>query len=214
MPRCPMGKEECVPPAASALQKAMKSGDLKGMTENQLRSALGQAVNKLGSSQKLAKTMKENAGTAAGHLLHTAETQGTLFLASMAEGHQLARGKSLKLGPVDLRLLAGLPLMAWGMTECLRGKGGAHQLAIGNGFVGSAVASLGLQAGQALAEKRSQSTQQPQVTSGAGAPAAAAPPQLQQDGLTLQLTPESPIQGVREVLLHPATEGQAQRRIQ
>ncbi len=186
--------------ATSALQKAMNSSDLKGMSENQLRSALGQAMGKISSTQKIAKTMKENAGTAASHLLHTAETQGTLFLASMAEGHQIAKGKSLKLGPVDARLVTGIPLLAWGMTECLRGKGGTHQLAIGNGLIGSAVASLGLQAGQALAEKRG------------AAPAPAAPAQIEQDGLTLQLTPEAPVQGVREVLLHPATDTAGHRR--
>ena len=193
----------------SALQKAMNSGDLKGMSENQLRSALGQAMGKISSTQKVAKTMKENAGTAASHLLHTAETQGTLFLASMAEGHQIAKGKSLKLGPVDARIVTGLPLLAWGMTECLRGKGGAHQLAIGNGLIGSAVASLGLQAGQALAEKRGAEPVAANTTN-------TAPAQVEQDGLTLQLTPETPVQGVREVLLHPApdaTSGHRRRRI-
>ena len=189
---------------SSALQKAMNTSDLKGMSEGQLRSALSQAMGKLSSTQKIAKTMKENAGVAAGNLLHTAETQGTLFLASMAEGHQLARGKSLKLGPVDARLLTGLPLLAWGMTDCLRGKGGTHQMAIANGLIGSAVASLGLQAGQALAEKRGSTPEAAATTT--------APAQMTQqpDGLTLSLTPE--VQGTREVLLHPAHEDASPRK--
>lgn len=192
----------------SALQKAMSSKDVKGLSERQVRSALDEAIGKLGRTQKAAKTMKENAGATASHLLHAAEIQGTLFMASMAEGHQIARGKSLQLGPVDARVATGVPLMVWGLVECLRGKGGGHQLAISNGLIGSAVASLGLQAGQALAEKRSASVATSSVTDGQ----TSAPAQLTQDGLTLQLTPEAPVQGVREVLLHPSESAEPEPR--
>ncbi len=184
--------------ANAALQQVMSGNkDIKALTENQAKSALAASVGQISKAKKAAIAIKENGGAAVSMVLQSAESGGTLFLASMAEGFAVSKGKSLKVGPVDLRLVGALPLQAWGIIDCLRGKGGGHQLAIGNGLMGSALASLGLQAGQALAEK--QAGGQTNAT-------AAAPAQIPaDDGLTIAVTPST--QGGREVLLHPSAEG-------
>ncbi len=181
--------------ANNALQQVMTGGkDVKSLTENQAKSALAAATGQISKAKKAAASIKENGGNAMSMVLHSAESGGTLFLASMAEGYAVSKGKSLKIGPVDLRFVLAAPLQAWGIVDCLRGKGGGHQLAIGNGFMGSALASLGLQAGQALAEKQA----------GGSTQTAAAPAQLQDDGLTVAVTP---IEGGREIHLRPTTAG-------
>ena len=82
----------------TALSTAMKGGKV---TERQAQSALGQAVSKIANLTKKAETSKEAMLETGTLVLHTAETQGSLFLASMAEGY-LGEDK-LKLGNVDVR---------------------------------------------------------------------------------------------------------------
>ncbi|MFT5680574.1 MAG: hypothetical protein ACI8RZ_001480 [Myxococcota bacterium] len=184
--------------ANTALSQVMNGAkDIKSLTENQAKSALAQATGKIGKVNKAAAKLKENGGAAVSMALHTGETVGTTFMASMAEGFAISKGKSLKVGPVDLRVIGSVPLIGWGFIDCLRGKGGGHQLAIGTGLLCSATASLGLQAGQALAEKRDAS-----ANGKADTPAAepTAPHQLTaEDDLTIALTPTTA--GAREIHL-------------
>ncbi len=182
--------------ASNPLQQVMAGQkEVKSLSESQAKSALAAATGKLASAKKAAASIKEHGGSAVAMVLHSAESGGTLFLASMAEGYAVSKGKSLKVGPVDVRAVLAAPLQAWGVVDCLRSKGGAHQLAIGNGLMGSMLASLGLQAGQALAEKQA----------GGVAQAPAAPAQLPDDGLTIAVTPST--QGAREIHLHPTAAG-------
>jgi len=187
--------------AANPLKQVMSGAkDIKALSDNQARSALAAATGQISRTKKAAAALKENGGKAVAMVLHSAESGGTLFLASMAEGYAVSKGKSLKVGPVDLRIVGALPLQAWGVVDCLRGKGGGHQLAIGNGLMGSALASLGLQAGQALAEKQAGGSPQTQTVE------TPQPSQIPEDnGLTIAVTPST--QGAREVLLHPTAEG-------
>jgi hypothetical protein len=87
-------------------------------------------------------------------VLHTAETQGSLFLASLAEGY-LGEEK-LKLGSVDLRAPVGLLAQGYGLYQTMTGQKGAgqHVLALGNGVMGSWLANVARNAGRTLAEKR------------------------------------------------------------
>ena len=140
-------------------------------------------------------------------VLHTAETQGSLFLASMAEGY-LGEEK-LKLGSVDMRAPAALLATGYGLYQTMTGQqgAGAHVLALGNGLMGSWLASAARGAGRTLAEKKA----------GGGA---AVVPQVQPAQVSLQglpmlsgpsLLPDPFIQGpLRTVLLTPpetATDG-------
>ena len=170
--------------------------DVKNLSPKAMATALEDAASKLSRQQKALATMKENAGTAAHQAVAALEMHGAAFLASMASGF---RGeKSLKVGPVDMRLL-GVPLVLWGFYDCLFGKGGSHQLALGNGLLISLNVEQAMLLGHQIREMR------------AGSEAAAATPPAPQGELPpVALTPgtdEATEGDVREILLHPAAEG-------
>ena len=104
----------------TALATAMKGGKV---TERQAQSALGQAVTKIANLTKKAETSKEAMMETGTLVLHTAETQGSLFLASMAEGY-FGEDK-LKLGSVDLRAPVGLLAQGYGLYQTMSGQKGA-----------------------------------------------------------------------------------------
>ena len=175
-----------------ALAKAMGEGPDK-LSNNQLKGALQAAANKLGRVEKGAQLIKENIGSTASCAVHATESAGSVFLASMAEGY-FGKDK-MKVGGIDVRA-GGLVLQAGGLIDMLTGgkHGGAHFVAVGTGVTGSWLASLGQEAGQALAEKRATAQPEPQLQ-----------PQLTQTA--------GPI---REVLLtepipQPATQGAGPR---
>ena len=135
---------------AGELEKAMK-GDK--VSDKQAKTALGQAVKKIANLTKKADkgnlALKETGGA----VLSTAETQGSLFLASMAEGY-LGPDK-IKVGAVDVRAPLAFVGVGYGLYEVMTGgAGGQHALALGNGLLGSWLASVGVQAGKTLAEKK------------------------------------------------------------
>ncbi len=84
--------------STTALSKAMRGEKVEG---RQAQSALGQAVNRLANMTKKTEKTKDALAATGSMVIHTAETQGTLFLSSMAEGY-LGKSK-LELGGVDLR---------------------------------------------------------------------------------------------------------------
>ena len=184
----------------TALSKAIK-GDK--VTDKQAQGALSQAVGKIASLSKRAQQSKEAMAETGAMVVHTAETQGSLFLASMAEGY-FGQDK-LKIGSVDLRAPVGLLAQGYGLYEAMSGKAaaGGHALALGNGVMGSWLASVAVNAGKTLAEKRAggtpQSTPQPQVQ-----PSTVVTPAIQGP----MMIPEPLLQGpVREVLLTPEPAG-------
>jgi len=136
--------------AASALQTAMKKGADK-VPERQTKGALGQAVDKIANLTRRADKTKAVVAETGAKVVHTAETQGSLFLASMAEGY--FGGDKLKLGGVDLRAPVALAAQGYGLYESMAGKGGGHSLAIGNGLMGSWLASVAVKAGLKLRDK-------------------------------------------------------------
>ena len=140
---------------ASALAKAMK-GEV--VSDRQAKTALDEAVGKITNLQKTAKQAKDQlAGSlenATGAVVHTVETQATIFGFSMVEGYRGGPDR-MQLGKVDVRAPLGLAGMTYGMAGCfMELPGSSHALALSNGVVGSWLASLGAQAGLALAEKR------------------------------------------------------------
>ena len=135
---------------AGELEKAIKG---EKVSDKQTKTALGQALKKIATLTKKADgsslALKETGGAA----LSTVETQGSLFLASMAEGY-LGPDK-IKVGAVDVRAPLAFVGVGWGLYEVMTGKsGGTHALALGNGLLGSWLASVGVQAGKTLAEKK------------------------------------------------------------
>ena len=133
----------------TALEKAMGGAPL---SEKQAQSALAQAVEKLGKEGGKLSKLKENMGNLGEALIHTGETQGTVFIASFAEGY-LGEEK-MDIGPVDLRLAGGIASAGYGIYNVMAGKGGEHALAVGNGLISTALGRVGRNAGKALAEKR------------------------------------------------------------
>ena len=69
---------------ASPLAAAMKG---EKVTDRQAKTALGQAVTRITSLTKRANASKDAMVQTGSMVVHTAETQGSLFLASMAEGY-------------------------------------------------------------------------------------------------------------------------------
>ncbi|MFH1468641.1 MAG: hypothetical protein ABIO70_29900 [Pseudomonadota bacterium] len=196
-------------PKSTALQTAI-GGNAENLTPNQAKNALGQAVDKIAGLSKKAAASKEAVFETGTLVLHTAENQGTLFLASMAEGY--FGEEKRKVGGVDLRAPVAIAAQGYGLYETLTGKrGGGHALAIGNGLLGSWLASVAVKAGRTLREKRTAPTQAQQ-------------PQAQQPTLVMTPTaqgvyqiegpnpiPEQLLQGpVREVLLTPEPSAQGQ----
>lgn len=157
---------------SSALAKAAQAEDVKKLPAGTQVKALEEALSKVDKLKAAAASMKGNVGHTAMQGVHFAETQGTLFLASMGSGYAQSRGKKLKIGPVPLRLATGVLVGAWGMYDALTGGGGTHQMAVASGLIGSETAELGLKAGQALSEKMAEKkATDPAALAPGGAPA-------------------------------------------
>jgi hypothetical protein len=183
----------------TALATAMQGGKV---SDKAARSALDEALGRIANLTKRAQHSKEAMVETGTVVFHTAETQGTLFMASMAEGY-LGDDK-LKIGAVDLRGPLGLLAQGYGLYQTMTGQkgAGAHVLAVGNGLMGSLLASIARNAGRTLAEKRT----------GAALPPVPAPMPMPMPVLTpgvQGLMPEPGLSGpMREVLLTPGTEGE------
>jgi len=187
------------------LEKAIKG---EKVSDKQTKTALGQAVKKIANLTKKADhsnlALKET-GVA---VLSTAETQGSLFLASMAEGY-LGPDK-IKVGAVDVRAPLAFVGVGYGLYEVMTGgAGGVHALAMGNGLLGSWLASVGVQAGKTLSEKKAEGSTTP--------PPATTTPQPSMQGEFLlppmphQALPQPSLSGdfgdeAREVVLTPEPE--------
>ncbi len=134
------------------LEKAMKG---EKVSDKQAQTALGKAVKKIANLTKKADGSNLALKETGGAVLSTAETQGSLFLASMAEGY-LGPDK-IKVGAVDARAPLAFVGVGYGLYEVMTGgAGGTHALALGNGLMGSWLASVGVQAGKTLAEKKAE----------------------------------------------------------
>lgn len=195
------------PKNPTALNKALRG---EPVTEKQAQGALSQAVGRLSNLGKKTEKTKEAITETGAMVIHTAETQGTLFLASMAEGYF---GKEkLELGGVDVRAPVAIVTQGYGLYETMSGKkSGGHALALGNGLMGSWLASVGTSAGRTLREKRATPAQQP----AAQQPAVTVTPVMQGNAEVLalpapSLIPEPTVRGPeREVLLTPAATREA-----
>ena len=93
--------------------KTALGGSTDSLTANQTKSALGQAVDKITGLSKKASQSKEAVMETGTLVLHTAENQGTLFLASMAEGY-FGEDK-LKVGGLDLRAPTAIVAQGYGL---------------------------------------------------------------------------------------------------
>lgn len=187
----------------TALRTAMQGGKV---TDKAAQSALSQAVGRIANLTKKANTSKEAMMETGSLVLHSVEMQGSLFLSSMAEGY-LGEDK-IKVGSVDLRAPVGLLAQGYGLYQAIKGEKGAgsHVLALGNGVMGSWLATVARNAGRTLAEKRSGTAAQAQQ------PAPAQVPTVVMQGVPAlpgpSLLPEPGLSGpLREVLLTPETAG-------
>ena len=180
--------------ANTALSKAMNG---EKVPDGQIKGALMEAAGKLKSLGGKFTRAREMSETIADAVIATAETQGTVFAASFAEG--MYGEEKMDLGPVDMRLGGGLVLAGYGLYKSMSGKGGTHALALGNGLLCTGIARIGRNAGRALAEKKAtaQATQTP-APAAAAAPVPA-PPQLKGDDIG---------EIARMVRMTPGTEGE------
>lgn len=185
---------------SEALDRALAGQKVEGKAAE---TGLRAAAEKLKSMKGRLETAKENAGSTATAAMHAAETLGTTFVASTAEGY-FGRER-LKPGGIPLRAMGGLVMGGWGLVSMLSGQGGGHQLAIGTGLLASEGASLGVVAGQALREKMEKNAtgavQLPPAANQPAAPAAPAQPQVKgiaQDDVGAL---------ARSIRMSPGTEG-------
>lgn len=79
-------------------------------------------------------------------MVPVAEVTGTGFVASALSGYREAQGKDLKVGPVDLRVAAGLGFIGSALYGRKQGFC-AHRLNIGTGFLGSYLHEVGFETG-------------------------------------------------------------------
>lgn len=162
------------------LKKAAQ-GDTDKLSEKQAKGALSQAMARIQALSRKADASKEAMIQTGTRALHTAENQASLLLASMAEGY--LGTEKMKVGGIDLRAPVGLLAQGYGLYEAMscRTGGGDHALAVGNGITGSWLASVGVQAGEALAERQGRKPGKPKdVPSSSSAQPAA--PSLQGSG--------------------------------
>ncbi len=180
--------------ATTALDKAI-SGEK--VTDKAAKGALSDAVDKiknLGGRITKAREVSENMADA---MIHTGEMQGTVFVASFAEGY--FGEEKMDVGPVDLRVGGGLVLGGYGLYKTMTGKGGSHALALGNGLLATGVGRVGRSAGKALSEKNNKDKPGTPPAAAAPPPAnagnPAAPPAIEANGDFGAL--------VRDILLSP-----------
>jgi hypothetical protein len=180
----------------TALQKAL---DGQKISDTQAKGALAQAVDKITNLKNRADKTKEAVGDAAEAVVNTLELQGSVFLASMAEGY-FGKDKLKPGGVVDVRAPLALGLVGWGVYDAMSGKTGSasHLISLGNGIGASFLASAGHSAGQAMANKMT-----PTPDASQPVPTPPANPQIHGDD-------------VREIALTPAPEmaGRHNRREQ
>ncbi|MDP2309930.1 MAG: hypothetical protein Q8P18_28185 [Pseudomonadota bacterium] len=182
---------------STALSKAVAGEKVPDSKKTGVLNEALDKVKSLGGRLSRAKEMSESIADA---VIATAETQGTVFAASFAEGY-LGEEK-MDLGPVDLRLGGGLIVGGYGLYQSMSGKGGSHALAIGNGLLATGIGRIGRHAGKALADKKN-APATPPAQAPAPAPAAApapAPAQLKGDDIG---------EIARMVRMSPGTEGEA-----
>ena len=182
---------------SSDLNKAITTGKVADSKKN---GVLAEALDKVKSMGGRFKSMKEVSETLADAVIATAETQGTVFAASFAEGY-FGEAK-MDIGPVDIRLGGGLLLGGYGLYKTMSGKGGAHALALGNGLLATGIGRIGRHAGLALAEKKGAPATPPAAAAPAPAPVTAgvAQPQLAADDIG---------EIARMVRMSPGTEGES-----
>ncbi|MFN7132582.1 MAG: hypothetical protein ACK4N5_10915, partial [Myxococcales bacterium] len=130
---------------STALQKAVAG---EKVPDSKKTGVLNEALDKVKSLGGRLSRAKELSETLAEAVIATAETQGTVFAASFAEGY-LGEEK-MDIGPVDLRLGGGLLVGGYGLYQSMSGKGGSHALAIGNGLLATGIGRIGRHAGKAL----------------------------------------------------------------
>ena len=187
--------------SSTAMQKAMSGEKVpESKTRAVLNEALSQAKN-LGNRIARAREVSEELAEA---VLQTAETQGTVFAASFAEGY--FGEEKMDVGPVDLRLGGGLLVGGYGLYKSMSGKGGSHALAIGNGLLASGVGRIGRHAGRALADKKN-APATPPATTPAAAPAPGASPSTASVPRAIAADDIGEI--ARMVRMTPGTEGEA-----
>lgn len=125
----------------------------KDMTKAETKGVLDQVIGRYERTKAQISNVREHAEETGESVLSVVETQGTLFLASMGEGYF---GKEkLQVGGIDGRGVVGALSITWGLVDTLRGKkGSSHKIAIGQGLLGATLASVGIQCGRDLAEKK------------------------------------------------------------
>ena len=182
----------------TALSKAMNG---EKVSDGQAKGALAEAVGKLKNfGGRISRTAKLSEAIADA-VIATAETQGTVFAASFAEGY--FGEEKMDLGPIDMRLGAGLALGGYGLYKSMTGKGSTHALALGNGLLATGIGRIGRHAGKALAEKKNAPAAPPAAAAApAAVPATAgvARPQLAADDIG---------EIARMVRMTPGTEGES-----
>ena len=151
-----------------ALAKALEGEKL---SEGQKGSALNEAVDRLKRLGRKVEGAKETMEAGMEAAVATAEIQGAVLVGSSAEGYW--GEEKMDVGPVDLRLGAGLLTAGYGFYKVMTGEdAGSHFLALGNGLMATGIGRLGRKMGRALREKNDKPAERPADVLPQNAPAA------------------------------------------
>ncbi len=194
----PPRTEPTLMPTDSPLAKVMHG---EKIPESKIKGALTDAAGRIKNLTGRFAKAREMSEQLADAVIATAETQGTVFAASFAEGY--FGEEKMDIGPVDVRVGGGLILGGYGLYKSMSGKGGQHALALGNGLLAAGIGRIGRHAGRALAEKKTAPTPPAQTPApapvAAPVPATAGVPQLAADDIG---------EIARMVRMTPGTEGE------
>lgn len=175
---------------------------------------------KKGLSAQLARLKKDKAQTLAqvtvvgGQALHSAETLGTGFAASVITGW---RGGSdgMKVKGLDTRVLLGLVLGLLGLYQSFTGsKWGTHSLAVGSGLLSVPVNELGREVGERMRSRAPVTAVVPAPAPASAAPAMRGAPRVMPAPISGGLTPPPNVRGAERTIVLPARGARVKARRQ
>jgi hypothetical protein len=128
----------------------VQTSEINKMSEGKAKSALKVASERLQNMRNRAENAAEKMGTVGVALGTTLTTHVAALTASIAAGYRGA--ENMDVGGVDVRIIGGLGMSAWGIWDLYRGKAtsGAYKLALGNGLTATAISRYGQTIGERM----------------------------------------------------------------
>ena len=136
--------------AIAAVMNGSKKSDISA---GKARKLAEDAIKLTGKVKAKALQLRESGERLGMSLVDVGEVQVACFLPSLAEGFW-GRDKMKIGGKVDYRLAIAVPIAGFGLYKAAKDGSGSHPLSLANGILASYIASLAVEAGEAIREKR------------------------------------------------------------